>query len=315
MASYTKISLEEAQEILKLYGIPQVKELTPLSLGISNSNYRVYTGERNLLLKISNDKNITQLTEEQRILKYLSNHHYPYSICSLQLTNGDMVYQYKNYYGVVFPFIEGIPPGPSDLTCHEIGSALATLHSLKHDSFQLGQLRKHEEVGYGPQEILHYVNSQNCPDDFKEAFELFFPDKLERFFHAHFEKGVIHGDLYYDNTLFDQNHLKVVLDFEQAGIGEYIFDLGISISGTCLEKSRVILPLVESFITGYEKVRPLPKKEREFLYDSIILGFLSISLWRIKRFKEGQLNPLMENSYRDLLYKAHHFHQLVQDQD
>lgn len=310
MASYTQIEIKEAEEILKLYGRTNVLKLTPLSLGISNSNYRVDLENESVLLKISNDKNQIQLAEEQSILLYLNQCGYPYSLKPLALISGDLVYNYRHYFGVLYPFVQGIPPGPSDYTCKEVGMALGKLHSLTHNNATMRGLRPHESVGFGAQEILNYSQKPSCPNDFREAFNYFFPDHLKAFLATPFEKGIIHGDLYYDNTLFNNNHLSTVLDFEQAGIGEYLLDLGISISGTCLEKGRVITPLVNSFLSGYESVRPLNGKEAEFLDQAIILGLLSISLWRIKRFKERNLNPLMENSYQDLLVRAMNYHQM-----
>jgi homoserine kinase type II len=315
MASYTQITPEEAVEILSLYGKSvksSVIKLTPLSLGISNSNYRVDLDSETVLLKISNDKNQVQLAEEQAILFYLNQRGYPYSLKPISLTTGELVYSYGKYFGVLYPFVPGIPPGPSDFTCNEVGYALAKLHTIVHDENELKKLRRHEAVGYGPQEIYDYAMSATCPEDYREAFHFFFPDGLKNFFAANFAKGIIHGDLYYDNTLFDNNHLSTVLDFEQAGIGEYVLDLGISLSGTCLEKGRIISPLVNSYLQGYESVRPLTADERKYLDQSIILGLMSISLWRIKRFKERNLNPLMENSYRDLIIRAHDYHLMRQ---
>lgn len=313
MASYTQITLQEAEKILKLYGREKVLKCTPLSLGISNSNYRVDLEGEVVLLKISNDKNQAQLADEQAILVYLKEKNYPYSLKPFPLTTGDFIYNFGQYFGVLYPFVEGIPPGPSDYTCQEVGRAIAELHNIKHDTSCLAKLRSHEAVGFGPLEILEYVGSKNCPADFKEGFETLFPDNLQGFIKADFQTGIIHGDLYYDNTLFDHNKISTVLDFEQAGIGEYILDLGISISGTCLEKGRVITPLVNSYLVGYESVRALPMKEKQFLDQAIILGLLSISLWRIKRFKERNLNPLMENSYQDLLVRALHYFEMRKD--
>ena len=310
MASYTQITNSEASEILSLYGKGSVMKCVPLSLGISNSNYRVELENETLLLKISNDKNQVQLAEEQAILIYLSNCGFPFSLIPFRLKNGDFIYHYKQYFGVLYPFVNGIPPGPSDFTCQEVGKAIATLHGINHQSHELKKLRPHEEVGFGPQEILTYTQSPHCPEDFRRDFLELFPDQLAGYMGATFERGIIHGDLYYDNTLFDNNKLSTVLDFEQAGLGEYILDLGISISGTCLEKGRIISPLVNSFLLGYEQVRPLPKVEKKYLDQAIILGLFSISLWRIKRFKERNLNPLMENSYRDLLVRAKHFFEM-----
>ena len=312
MASYTQIGLQEAEDILKLYNRTAVLKLTPLSLGISNSNYRVDLQGETVLLKISNDKNQIQLFEEQEILLYLNQRGYPYSLKPIILVSGELVYTYGPYFGVLYPFVEGIPPGPSDYTCKEVGQALAHLHSINHDKNILETLRPHESVGFGAQEILNYTKTKACPEDFYEAFQYFFPDQLQDFLKTPFEKGIIHGDLYYDNTLFNNNSLSTVLDFEQAGRGEYLLDLGISLSGTCLEKGRVITPLVNSYLEGYEAIRPLNKTESKFLDHAIILGLLSISLWRIKRFKERNLNPLMENSYQDLLVRAMNYYQMKQ---
>jgi len=313
MASYTQISLEDAECILKLYNRSGVKSCTPLSLGISNSNYRVELENKEfVLLKISNDKNQAQLKDEQDILVYLNDCSYPYSLKPYPLKDGQFIYTYGQYFGVLFPFVQGIPPGPSDFTCSEVGRAIASLHTLKHDEKKISKLRSHEAVGYGAEEICDYVKSKNCPEDFKAMFHKLFPDELQTYLNASktLERGIIHGDLYYDNTLFDHNKISTVLDFEQAGRGEYLLDLGISISGTCLEKGRVITPLVNSYLSGYETIRPMPTQEKSLLDQAIMLGLFSISLWRIKRFKERNLNPLMENSYQDLLVRALHYFEM-----
>lgn len=313
MGSYTKITLQQASSILALYGKAQASEVIPLSLGISNSNYKVLTAVNAWLLKISNDKGLEQLRKEQEILRYLKEQGYPYSLCPEQTLLGENVYLFEQSFGVLFPFIEGIPPGPSDFTCREIGAGLAKLHTLQH-SQNVQTLRQHEEVGFGAPEILSFLEHPSCPEDFKEFFSQVFADELNKFVATPFEKGIIHGDLYYDNTLFHHDHLSVVLDFEQAGFGEYILDLGICISGTCLEKGRVIQPLIDSFLLGYESIRPLPEVEKHYINHAVMLGLFSIALWRIKRFTVGNLNPLMSDSYRELLMRALSFKQTLAHQ-
>lgn len=300
MGSYTKIDLEEAQDILALYNLDEVKTLRPLSLGISNSNYEVTMKERRLLLKISNDKGMNELKDEQKILQYLGAQGFPFSLTPYLTREGESVYQYKDYFGVLFPFVEGIPPGPSDVTCYEIGKGLAKLHLIKTDT----TLRNHEQVGYGAKQIASFVNDELCPSPFKEYYHRIFPLGLEAFIDAPFEKTLIHGDLYYDNTLFQHEHLAAILDFEQAGIGEALLDLAISISGTCLEKGRVITPLIDSYIRGYQSERALSQLEKLFFHQAISVGLFSIALWRIKRFTLGNLNPTMADSYIELLQRA-----------
>lgn len=302
MGSYTAITIDDAKRIMALYGKMDVLEFLPLSLGISNSNFKVITSNETLLLKISNDKNRAQLEDEQKILHYLASR-YEYSLTPMLTLDGELVYQDGTYFGVVYPFIEGIPPGPSDLTCNLIGQALGKLHAIeKHPAMET--LRSHEDVGYDAGQIINYTELAHCPGDFKKMFDECFPDQLQNYLTHPHRLNVIHGDLYYDNTLFFHEEVAAVLDFEQGGIGPILLDLGISISGTCLEKGRVITPLIRSYLAGYEKIMPLTAREKMLIPDAIALGLFSIGLWRIKRFKEGQLNPLMADSYRELLVRA-----------
>lgn len=310
MGDYTKLKIEEAQAIADLYDLGGLTGLTPLSLGISNSNYRLDVGPHHYLLKVSNDKGKKELQQEMELLLYLNSRQFPYSLVPFKTKDDAVVYEYEDKFGVIFPFLDGIPPGPSDIACEEIGIGLATLHSLRH-SPEKESIRDHEVVGFGAREVFEFTRSSQCPTDFKELFNLMFPHQLTWFMENEWEEGIIHGDLYSDNTLFKNEKLQALLDFEQGGRGEYILDLGISISGTCLEKGHLITPLIKSFLRGYESIRPLPSEEKIHLADAIALGLFSIALWRIKRFKEKNLNPLMAESYRELLLRAEIFNQTL----
>lgn len=313
MGDYTKLQLSEAQAIANLYGIGKINELQSLSLGISNSNYKVESEEGTFLLKVSNDKGQEELQGEMDILLYLNRQKFPYSLVPYKTNNNQSVYRYEEKFGVLFPFLDGIPPGPSDFTCEEIGRGLATLHTISRTE-EIKNLRDHEKVGFGVHEIYDYAHNSAAPEDFKDLFNLMFPHKLEWFREQKWERGIIHGDLYYDNTLFKSESLQALLDFEQGGRGEYLLDLGISISGTCLEKGRLHPNLIRSFLKGYEELRPLPKEEKLHLADTIALGLFSIALWRIKRFKEKNLNPLMAESYRELLLRAEIFNETLKSE-
>jgi len=307
MADYTNLTHGDARLILSFYGKSDLLELVPLSLGISNSNYKVVTKTEDLLLKVSNDKNLDELKEEMSILSLLGRRKFPYSLMPLKSLKGKHTYEYKDLYGVVFPFIDGLPPGPSDPSCYEIGKALAQLHNISISEREMNSIRNHEAVGFGAKKICEYIQLNSCPQDFRDTFNLLFPHQLTWFKDHAWDKGIIHGDLYIDNSMFNGNCLEVFLDFEQAGIGEYILDLGITISGCALEKGQINQGLVQSLVKGYQKHRKLTSHERQNLADAILLGLMSISLWRIKRFKDKNMNPVMANSYKELLLRARAF--------
>lgn len=310
MGDYTKLGQVQLQQILGLYGLNELRAHRPLSLGISNSNYRIETEKGLFLLKVSNDKNIEQIQQEMGILYALYKKSFEYSITPIKTQYGHLVYEWDNLHGVLFPFVEGIPPGPSDMTCYEIGKGIATLHSLEWSDGEIASMRDHKQVGYPIDTIIKYTQNEKCPEDYKNTFYKLFPDGLSSYRATSFKKGLIHGDLYYDNTLFNNNHLNKILDFEQAGVDDLIFDLGICISGTCLEKGRLHPSLIESLLEGYNGIRPLPKEERAHLKEAILLGLYSIALWRIKRFKEGSLDQKLANSYQDLMNRANSFFEM-----
>lgn len=309
MGDYSKLHPKTAQRILNQYGIEDEFTLKALSLGISNSNYKVDTGNKQYLLKVSNDKGFPELCDEQHILKHLKDLGFPYSICALPTIQGELVYQEEDLFGVLFPFIKGIPPGPSDITCREIGRALGKLHSTTKDVNL--NVREYAAIGQDAKTIREFIDDPSCPVDFSEAFHQVFSDDLNGYLSVNKTRCLIHGDLYYDNTLFWDESIAVLLDFEQAGLGNALLDLGISISGSCVEKGQINPQLVESFCEGYKLSHALNENEKKYLADAILLGLFSIALWRIKRFKHGNLNPMLENSYRDLLNKAKSFKTII----
>jgi homoserine kinase type II len=314
MASYTEINLDQAREILSLYGIKNVTEIAPMAFGISNSNYHITLENKDsLVLKISNDKNKEELAEEQRILQYLKQNNYAYSVAPFLTLDGQTIYTWKKYYGVIYPFAHGSVPEIGHATVNQIGMALGKLHLSSYQKHDLDTFRAHTSVGFGLQQILDFFDSEVCPEDFKSTFkEIFNENDVKKMLNSSLPSGIIHGDLYYDNTLFDGDNIRHVLDFEQAGIGEFLFDLGISISGSCLENGKLSNELMNSLLDGYEKIRPLESDEQDLLHEAIILGLFSISRWRISRFIENGLDDTKKDNYKELLLRAVDFHKANQ---
>ena len=101
------------------------------------------------------------------------------------------------------------------MSCHRQGLR-ETTHSLGASSFSKYNLRRHKSIGYEPTSIVSFIESENCPPPFKKYFLDVFPGGINHLLKKHFEEGIMHGDLYYDNTLFHSNKLVTLLDFEQS---------------------------------------------------------------------------------------------------
>lgn len=310
MGVYSNIKLDEINDILLHYELGSAVSFKATMSGISNSNFQVNLCDgSSVLLKISNDKTIEQLNNEQQVLLALEKRNFRYSIHPFKTLHGKPIYNHNDYYGVVFPFIDGLPPKMTKDVCSQVGKALGALHSLEISKEDLDILRPHDLVGFGGQGIYEYTLKKEAPEDFVKDFNFVFPDKLQNIPYDVFPVGVIHGDLYFDNSLFNNGKLVTLIDFEQSGRGRFILDLGIAISGSCLNEVGDNLDpnLIDSFIKGYEKSRTLLTIEKEFMNTAILVGFFSIALWRIKRFYEGNLDVSKKNNYQDLTTRAKNF--------
>lgn len=315
MGIYSDIDLDEINQILSYYEFGhKARDFKATIEGTSNSNYKVtLADDTNILLKISNDKTLEQLTNEQTILQVLEKYKYQFSIHPFKTISGKPIYQHNGHYGVLFPFIDGVPPEVTKNSCKQVGKALAALHSLEIKKEDLDSIRSHTLVGYGGMSVYEYCESENVPHDFEQTFNAIFPDKLQKIPYDIFPVGIIHGDLYYDNSLFCGPEMACLIDFEQAGRGRFILDLGIAISGTCLNDKRdnISMELMASFLEGYQQARKLLSIEKEYLKSAILVGFFSIGLWRIKRFYEGNLDSSKKYNYRELLERAKNLNELV----
>lgn len=313
MGVYSNINIEQINEILSYYEIGHAQSYTATAEGISNSNFKVTLDNgADVLLKISNDKTIPQLENEQRILQVLKKYDFEYSPRAFETIAGKPIYSHNDFYGVVFPYVKGrAPKVVSTTVAFQIGETLAKLHSLEIHAEDLDSIRPHDLVGYGGLSIYDYTLKQEAPEDFSNSFNKIFENKLLDIPYDIFPAGIIHGDMYFDNSLFDDDELQTFIDFEQAGRGRFILDLGIAISGCCLntEKTSIDLKLKEAFLAGYSTIRKLIAIEKEYLDQAILVGFFSIGLWRIKRFYEGNLDESKRYNYRELLERAHNYHQ------
>jgi homoserine kinase type II len=77
-------------------------------------------------------------------------------------------------------------------------------------------------------------------------------------------QGVIHGDLFHDNVLWDEEGRGGVIDFYFACDDVLLYDVAIAVNDWCaMPDGSLDARRVAAFIEGYEEARPLEDLERE----------------------------------------------------
>ena len=126
-----------------------------------------------------------------------------------------------------------------------------------------------------------------------EALTAAYPDR---------PRGLIHSDLFRDNTLFVGNQLTGILDFYEMNHDELLFDVAISINDFCTEYPSLELneDKAIAFLTAYDAIRRLTDDERACL--EIYLAMAAGRFW-LMRLRVAAKNSELGLSSADILHK------------
>lgn len=113
--------------------------------------------------------------------------------------------------------------------------------------------------------------------------------------------GLIHGDLFYDNILFEGEKFKAFLDFEDICQTYKVFDLGMAVVGLCTEDTKIVLTKVRAIVNGYQEVRLLEEVEKESLQIFIEYAALLTSAWRFWKYNMDAPNAEKSNNHMQMV--------------
>jgi homoserine kinase type II len=132
--------------------------------------------------------------------------------------------------------------------------------------------------------------------------------------------GVIHGDLFHDNALFDQGQLSATIDLYNASYDYLLYDVAITVNDWCIAPNGSIEPsLYDAFLNAYAEVREFNNAERQYWNAMLIAAAMRFWLSRLETYhgldthqREAGVTVLKDpNIFRDILsHRMKTFHQL-----
>ena len=228
MAKYTTLILTEISDIVSHYTIGAALDIEDIPGGYGNSNFKLTTTEGTFLLKICDEKNLRELQQQVALLEHLHKHAYPTAYPIVQ-KNGKSLYVSSNYNVMIYPFLNGSTPLPSEQVLMQIGAALAKLHGIpvlpELPRFPMGQsqidpfLIDVRDTKFATHPFITWLESEL--EWIKPELDKSLP------------KGLLHGDMFLDNTLFHEGKLVAILDFEEVCHDTLLIDIGMTIIGCC----------------------------------------------------------------------------------
>jgi homoserine kinase type II len=283
VALLTALPLAAARDLGRAYGV-ELTRIEPLASGSVNSNFRAASADgRELFARLYEEQGPDGAESELRLLAALSRGGSPVA-AALPRTAALPLHAGKPF--VVFPWVEGeilclarVDAG----ACRAVGRALAGVHLATASVPRLGPGR------FGPSDMLARLarveRETTRPEllaDVARVRALY--ARLVPARDASLPSGIVHGDLFRDNVLWQKGELAALLDFESVFHGPFVYDLMVTIAAWCY-RDAFDVSLARALVDGYVGARPLTPAERASVRVEGALACLRFVTSRITDFE------------------------------
>ena len=261
------------KEIISIIGNWNIGQLKNYKLLYShwNLSYKIITSKGKFILKILTMQKEVILKKELKILSLLKNKIPTRSL--IKSKSGKDYLIIKGYPVLVLEFIEGkILKDGSQASLNilrELGKYLGLIHRTKfHEGGTTDVLKQiNEIIKKINKNSLEYESLNKCMSIIKRRGF----DKLQ------FPKGLVHMDIHTENMIIKNNKIVALLDFEDANINCFIYDIGLVLLDTCFVKNKILSEKrINAFLKSYEKIRLLENIERQYIYDAMLVNWMRI---------------------------------------
>ena len=288
MSVFTTLNLDEVRTWIAPFGIGELLALKGIAAGITNTNYFVETDQARYVLTVFEKNDFDELPYFVDLMSHLSAHGI---LCPMPI---------KDQAGIALHRIQGKPAlMVSCLKGQDIAhpnlaqiSAVAETLAKMHVAGLTFHAQSHNQRGQGwrvmtAQQVMPKLNTTQQSLLKKE---LDFQHSLDLTSLPH---GVIHGDLFRDNVLFDGDQLGGFIDFYYACHDVLIYDVAIAVNEWCIaEDGTLEADKLQAFLSAYQAVRTLTAQEKQLWQALLRRASLRFWLSRLYDFHFPQAGEL-----------------------
>lgn len=294
MAKYIQLEAKQIRALATQYNLV-VSDFSHIEGGAGNTSFLLHTTRGKFILTVF-DIPTERVVAISQLLLHLEAYQFPTTHVISRIEGGEITaIQGKSV--LIKPFIPGqVIQDLDEAQLAQIGAATAQLHQIPAPNCVPN------EHDYGLQifpDIIGYQIDPEYEDWLKQKYNF-----LRKSIPSDLPTGLIHGDLFFDNILFDQGQFKAIIDFEEACHNYFIFDLGMAILGLCAEGSRINLIKVQALTSGYHQIRHLMQQEKDILQTMVVYAATATSAWRFWKYNIDKPMPDKAKLHRDLMQIA-----------
>jgi homoserine kinase type II len=305
MSVFTTLSLEEVRSYLRDFDLGEIIELRGIAAGITNTNYFVVTSQNKYVLTIFEKNQASELNYFVDLMRFLSQQGV---LCPLPISdkNGHSLHLLKGKPALMVTCLSGTDIlDPNTVQIQQVATALAKLHvvgeQFKQPSINQRDATWRNNTAQNVLPLLSTADQKMLQSElaYQQALDV---DDLPR--------GVVHGDLFRDNVLFDGDALGGFIDFYYACNDVLLYDVAIAVNEWCLHHTGSDIGSIDedkmdTFLTAYQAIRPFSKKEWKRWLAMLRLAALRFWLSRLYDFyfpADGELTHTKDpNHFKKIL--------------
>ena len=294
VAVLTAIDDDDARALCEAFGLPAPQGIEGIAGGSVNSNFALRTPSGRVFCRLYEERDLPGAQREAAMLGRLAQAGVPTPapLTRVAAWGGGCVLVVRGKPAALFPWRDGhircqASVTPEDASC--VGEALARVH-------EAGRLEAAEASRFGLADLLGRLARIEGSGDARFAplaprLRTLLQDCQTRRDPV-LPSGLIHGDLFRDNVLWDGPRLSALLDFESACLSTYAYDLMVTVLSWCFGDD-LDPGLASAMVAGYERVRTLTPAERRGMHAEASFAALRFTVTRITDYamRSGAAGP------------------------
>ena len=305
MSVFTTLNLQDARTWLRDFELGEIIELRGIAAGITNTNYFVVTTQNKYVLTIFEKNQPSELGYFVDLMRFLAQQGV---LCPLPIADktGASLHELKGKPALMVTCLNGTDIlAPSINQVKEVARALANMHN-KGTGFA--------QTGINQRDKTWRINTaQKVLPKLAKDDQLLLQNELNYLHARDFSQlpcGVIHGDLFRDNVLFDGDQLGGFIDFYYACNDVLTYDVAIAVNEWCVHHNGADIgeldrEKINLFLSAYQEARSFNSKEHAAWNDLCRLAALRFWLSRLYDFyfpQAGELTHTKDpNHFKHLL--------------
>ncbi len=258
MSVFTPVSDADARALLAHYTLGELERLEGIAQGVENSNFFLTTTTGEYVLTLFEHIPRSDLPFYVGLMDHLA-HHGVTCPQPMRREDGEMLAEVSGKPACIVTRLPGAPrPRPTADDCRTVGTILASIHvaGVEYDAGLANPRGRAWRERFAAALAPKLSREENELIAAENRYQAIYDDKV-------MPQGVIHGDLFHDNVLWDDAGSGGVIDFYFACDDVLLYDVAIAVNDWCvLPDARLDEVRTAAFLEGYQVERPLEELER-----------------------------------------------------